>query len=363
LEGGSDKTEAATPKRRSEARKRGQVAKSPELSSTFVLLGVLFALHGFGSATLRAIQEYMTGAFSHLDEAHLSSGLVMQQGGQALVTLFRAVGPLLLTGMLLGLLVNIAQTGPLWATEALKPDLNRINPLNGAKRFVSARALVELFKSCYKIGLVGYIAYITARSNYPRLVMMARMEVPQAVGLVGEVLYTMALRVVTTMLVLAALDYAWQRYQFEKSLRMTKQEVKEEHKQAEGDPQLKARIRARQRAIARKRMMAEVPKADVVVTNPTHFAVALKYEAGKVSAPVVVAKGQDLVALKIRELAQENDVPIVENPPLARALYKQADLGREIPADLYEAVAEVLAFVYQINQKRRERAGIGVLGR
>ncbi|HZO91196.1 MAG TPA: flagellar biosynthesis protein FlhB [Chthonomonadaceae bacterium] len=357
---GEDRTETATPRRRSEARKKGQVAKSSDLSSIVVLLGLLIALHSLGGGISLGIKNYVEGSFNHLDDTRISIALVMQHGAVMFLVLIRAVGPLAAIAILLGLIVNMAQTGPIWSTTALQPDFNRLNPLTGAQRFVSSAALVNLAKSLYKIGIIGYIAYVTLRSSYPQLLLMTRLDVPQALGLVGDVAYRMALRITVAMLVLAALDYFYQRYAFEKSLRMTKDEVKQEFKSVEGNPQIKQRIRARQRQMARKRMMSEVPSADVVVTNPTHFAVALKYEAEKMTAPVVVAKGQDRLALKIRELAQQNDVPIMENPPLARALYKQCDLGREIPADLYAAVAEVLAFVYQINQRRRERMGLSV---
>ena len=352
-----ERTEAATPKRRGEARKKGQVAKSTELSSTFVLLGLLIALHTFSGAAGNLIKNYAENAFSHLDDTRLTVALVMRHGAGVFLTLGQAIGPLLVVAMSLGIIVNMAQTGPMWSPERLKPDFHRINPLSGAKNFVSARAFVEIVKSLYKIGLIAYIAFVTLRGSLPQLMVMTRMEVGAGIALVVDVVYRMAMRVVTTMLVLAALDYAFQRYQFEKSIRMTKEEVKQEYKQQEVSPQIKGRIRARQREIARKRMMSEVPESTVVITNPTHFAIALKYDQNQMGAPIVVAKGQDFIALKIRELAQQSDVPIVENPPLARALYKQVELGREIPADLYEAVAEVLAFVYSINQKRRERSG------
>ncbi|HLK56408.1 MAG TPA: flagellar biosynthesis protein FlhB [Chthonomonadaceae bacterium] len=352
-----ERTESATPKRRGDARKKGQVAKSMELSQMVVLMGLLLVLHGLGGSSGKIIKDYAENAFTHLSQTPLTPSVVMKQGGLIFLTLGRAVGPLLLTAMILGVVVNMAQTGPMWSPERLKPDFNRINPLNGAKNFFSPRALVELAKAFYKIGLVGYIAIVTLRGSYSQLTLMAQMEVGEGVALITDVIYRMAIRVVVTMLVLAALDFAWQRYQFEKSIRMTKEEVKQEFKQQELSPQLKGRIRARQRDIARKRMMSEVPDATVVITNPTHFAVALKYDQTQMSAPVVVAKGQDFLAQKIRELAQEHDVPIVENPPLARTLYKNVEVGREISGDLYEAVAEVLAFVYSINQKRRALSG------
>jgi flagellar biosynthesis protein FlhB len=353
-----EKSEAATPKRRTEARRRGQVAKSTDLSSIVGLMGVLMALSAIVGASSQVVTQYFGYVFRNLDGMQISTPQVMTQGSMAMLTFGKAMMPLFAVAMVLGIVSNVAQTGLLWATEGLRPDFNRINPLSGAKRFVSARSFVELAKSSFKIGLIGWIAYVTVRGSYPQLVMMTRMEVGQGIALVGELVFRLAFRVVGTLLVIAALDYAYQRYSFEKSLRMTKEEVKQEHKQSEGSPQLKSRVRARQRELAKKRMMQDVPAADVVITNPTHFAVALKYNAEEHTAPRVVAKGQDLMAHKIRELAQHNDVPIVENPPLARALYKQVDIGREVPSELYEAVAEVLAFVYQINEDRRRRAGL-----
>jgi flagellar biosynthetic protein FlhB len=348
-----EKTESATPKRRSDARRKGQTPRSTDLTSSLVFLGLLFALRNFGGASGQIIKSYADSIFTHINAADFTSTLVMQLARDAAVVLFRAVGPLLLTGMVLGIVVNVVQTnGPVFATESLTPDFSRISPAKGIKRFLSSRAFVDLAKSVLKIGFIGFIAYSTTRDSYPQIVMTFHMDIQAALGLIGGVLFNMALRVVTCMLVLASIDYFYQRWQHEKTLKMSKEEIKQEHKQSEGDPQLKARVRARQRAIARNRMIAEVPTADVIVTNPTHFAVALKYDSENMGAPVVVAKGQDLIAKRIRELAQENDIPIVENPPLARTLYRDSEIGREIPGDLYEAVAEVLAFVYQINQRR-----------
>ena len=353
-----EKTESATPRRRSEARRRGQVPRSSDLTSTLVFLGLLVAVRNTCGTAGQAIKSYVDSTFTHMNTADFSAALVMQLMREAVLVLFRALGPLLLVGMALGVIVNLVQTnGPVFATESLTVDFNRINPAKGFKRFFSSRAFVDLAKSLLKIGFIGFIAFGTTRDCYPQLMMATRMDIMSALGLIGNVLYNMALRAVAGMLVLAAIDYFYQRWQHEKTLKMSKDEIKQEHKQTDGNPQWKARIRARQRAISRKRMMADVPKADVIVTNPTHFAVALKYDAEKMGAPVVVAKGQDLIAKRIRDLARENDIPIVENPPLARTLYRDSEIGREIPAELYEAVAEVLAFVFQINQRRAAQFG------
>ena len=353
--GGEDKTETATPRKRSEARKRGQIAKSTEMSSIVVLLGLLLALHSLLGGAGHIIQGHLHTVLSHLDEAQMSPAIALQVGRTAIGVAVRMLAPLLMTAMALGIVVNMAQTGPLLAWEGMKPNFNKINPLAGFKRFVSPRSLVELVKSIYKIGLIGYITYVTLRGNYPQLLLLTRMDMSAAISVVAEVAYQMMVRIAITMLVLAALDYIYQRYAREKSLKRTKHEVKMEYKQQEGSPMVKQRVRARMRQLAKKRMMTDVPTADVIVTNPTHFAVALKYDGLRMAAPIVVAKGQDLMALKIRELAIEHDIPIIENPPLARALYKQTPIGHEIPGDLFEAVAEVMAFVYQINDRRRER--------
>lgn len=361
--GADDKTESATPKRRGDERKKGRVPKSTELSGILVLMGVFMALRAFIGGAGQITSSYFIQIFSHLDDIHLNRYDVMKIGSTAFLTIFRSVGPLMVTAIVLGVIVNVAQTGPMLSAEALKPSFNRLNPINGLKKFVSARGLVDLVKSVYKLGIIGYIAYSTIRGSFDQLMLLSRLDIAQSISIISGIATRMTTRIVGTMLILAALDYAFQRYSYEKSIKMSKHDVKEEHKQSEGSPLLKSRIRARQRQIAKQRMMEAVPAADVVITNPTHFAIALKYNADKSSAPIVVAKGQDLMALKIRDVAQQNDVPIVENPPLARALYKQVDIGREIPGDMYEAVAEVLAFVYQINRNRKERMGMSMAGR
>lgn len=358
MAGHEERTESATAKRRNEVRRKGRVVKSVELSSTFGLLGLIFLLHLTGGWIGRNVTNYFQSVYAGLDQAELTPELVVRIGTAALLVLGKAISPLLLTGLILGFLIHYLQFGFLWATESIRLDLNRLNPLNGFSRFFSRSSLIELVKSSYKLTLISYIVYITLRGRLMQIFLLARLPIDQALALIGGTVYTVAIRVVLAMFVLAVLDYFYQRHAYEKSIRMTKEEVKQEFKQLELPPQIKSRIRARQREIARKRMMSEVPKADVVITNPTHFAVALKYDPTQMSAPLVVAKGQDLLAQRIREIAREHDVPIVENPPLARALYRQVEIGREIPTELYGAIAEVLAFVYQINARRRQRAGV-----
>ncbi len=352
---GDDKTEAATPKRRRDARKKGQVAKSSELSSLVVMLAITMEMPAIGANAAHVIQGMFIRTFGGLQNTQMSVAQVMSIGGMICITVVRAIGPLVALAMVCGVAANVAQTGPMLALERLQPNFSRLNPMQGLQRFFGATGLVELAKSVWKIGLIGYLCYTTVRAAYPHLLLLCRADLETGLDGVLAVVHTLIFRVVGAMFIVAALDYAYQRYNTEKQMRMTKEEVRQEFKQTEGSPLLKSRIRAKMRQMARKRMMSNVPTADVVVTNPTHFAVALKYEAGQMRAPRVVAKGQDLIALKIRELAQMNDIPIVENPPLARAIYKQTPVDGEIPPELYAAVAEVLAFVYKINMERAQR--------
>jgi flagellar biosynthetic protein FlhB len=250
--------------------------------------------------------------------------------------------------MLAGCVSSLAQTGLLFTPEAIMPKLDRINPLEGLKRIFSRRGLVELLKTVLKVGLAGYIAYAAIRPNlyiFPRLMDMA---LPDAVAAVANLGSTIVLRVGMFLLVLAVADYIFQYTEHMKSLRMTKQEVRDEMREHEGDPQIKGRMRQRRRQFAMQRMMQQVPKADVVITNPTHFAVALKYELKKDKAPVLLAKGVDEIALRIRQIAGDNDIIIYEDPLLAQTLYKTVEVGHAIPESLYEAVANVLAFVYKL---------------
>ncbi len=352
---GEERTEAATPRRRREARKQGQAAKSQELASLAVLMALVLAMPAIGGYAASAVKTYFVSVFLHLKGTPITDRGLHTVGTTLLIAVLRAVAPLALTAMGVGIIANMAQTGPMLALERLKPDLNRLNPIKGMQRFVSVTGLVELLKSVAKMGLVGWVGYSTVRAAYPLLLMLALANVHMGLAALMNVIQQLLQRVAGVMLIMAALDYAYQRYNFEKQIRMTRYEVRQEFKQNEGDPMLKSRLRARMRQMAKTRMMSNVPTADVVITNPTHFAIALKYESATMKAPVVVAKGQDLIALKIRELAQMNDVPIVENPPLARALFKSAALDHEIPPGFYAAVAEVMAFVYQINEERRRR--------
>jgi flagellar biosynthetic protein FlhB len=347
-----ERTEQATPRRREEARNQGQVARSNELSSVAILLAGLLALSGLGAYMYRGLAEFtvklLTDGFAiQLDLGNASAYLADWAGSSALIA-----APLILVLAAVAFLVNYAQVGAVFTAKPLAPKLNRISPLSGVKRLFSGRGLAELAKSLFKIAVIVYLTYLTIAGEAANYVRFLDLEVGQLFSLSGELILKLGYRIILALLVLSVLDYAFQRWEFEKSLRMSRQEIKEEFKQQEGDPQVRARIRSLQREMSRRRMMDEVPRADVVVTNPTHVAVALRYDPGEMAAPKVVAKGQRLIAEKIKELARQAGVPLVEDQPLARALFKAVQVGDTIPDELFKAVAQVLAFVYQL--KRRQ---------
>ena len=259
----------------------------------------------------------------------------------------------LLAVLVVSVVVSFLQVGFNFAPELIMPQFSRLNPISGFGRIFSKRSVVELLKSLLKITVVGYFIYRYLREETIRIPALMMSELEASFAVLAAIIYDLAFQIAMVILVLAILDYGYQWWEHMQNLKMSKQEVKEEMKQTEGNPQIKGKIREKQRAMAMRRMMSEVPKADVVITNPTHFAVAIKYEAG-MEAPAVIAKGSDFIAQRIREIAKENDVTIVENKPLAQALFKNAEIGDLIPPDLYKAVAEVLAYVYRLKRKISE---------
>lgn len=346
-----ERTEEATPRRREEARKKGQVFKSMELVGALSLLATYAVLKYAAPYMGQQVVTYARTLWEQGPVQDWSDAGMRSLVNQLFLVTAMAVAPVVLAAALAGLAGNILQVGFLFTMEPLTPDLNRINPASGLKRVFSRRALAELLKSLIKVTIIGWVAYRTVADDLAAFPLLVSLEMPQMVQFLVDLVSRLLLWVGVAMLVLAVADYLYQRWEYEESLKMTKQEVKEEFKQQEGNPEVRSRIRQKQREFARQRMLHDVKKADVVVTNPTHYAVALAYKQESMSAPRVLAKGQGFVALRIRELAKEADVPIVENPPLARQLYGTAEVGQEIPMDLYQAVAEVLAFVFQLKQK------------
>lgn len=345
------RTEPATPKRREEARRKGNVPKSRELSSVAILFGA-FAVLSFCSGRLTGGLSGVFRDFFTLSPARVDS----VAGVHAVLTDLMVRGGLLLLpvfGVMIacGVAADFAQVGVLFTTEPLVPDLQKIDPISGLSRLFSLSSVTEILKSILKFAIVGILAWRIIRRELPTLPALIDQSPAHVVAYMATICGTLLLQSGAVLLLLGAADYAYQRWNHERSLRMTKQEVKEEWREHEGDPMVKGRMRSLQRDMARRRIAQEVPKADVVITNPTHVAVALRYEAGGMGAPRVTAKGADLLARRIRELASEHGVPIVRRPPLARALYDSVKEGQEIPFDFYQAVAEVLAYVYGLRKK------------
>ena len=346
-----EKTEQPTPKRREEARQKGQVARSNELSSVAILLAGLLALYGLGGYMYDHLSGFMVNLFVHCAGMQLNPVTIRPYLMTWLSDYLTTLAPLVALVAVAALGVNYAQVGVLFATDPLTPKANRMSPLTGLKRIFSSRGLVELAKGLFKVGVVAYITYLTLSGEIERFVGFMDLEVGQIFGLSTEMILKLAFRITLVLLLMAILDYTFQRFDYEKNLRMTRQEVREELKQQEGDPQIRARVRALQREMAQRRMEADVGQAQVVVTNPTHLAVALSYDTEEMEAPVVVAKGQRLVAERIKEIAREAGVPLVENRPLAQALFKAVRIGEQIPEELFKAVAEVLAFVFRLRRR------------
>jgi len=349
----SEKTEPATPKRRREMREKGQVPKSRELITALMLLVSFWSIkllfnYLYGNLSAAAISFF---SFPKDIDSRYEIENLMQTLMYCILLMAKVLGPILLIVAVTAIAVNYFQVGNIFTLKPLAPSFNKLNPIQGFKRLFSKHAFVELLKSILKISIIGYVVYDFLSKNYEIIPELIGMDLESTAAYIGNTIISIGLRAATVLLIMSVFDYAFQLWDYEKSIRMTKQEIKDEYKQMEGNPQIKSKIREKQRQFALRRMISEVPKADVVITNPTHYAVAIKYDAEKSDAPQVVAKGKDLIAQKIKDTAKENKVPIVENKPLAQTLYKTVDIGENIPPDLYKAVAEVLAFVYSLKDK------------
>lgn len=347
-----EKTESATPKKRREARQKGNVAKSVEVNSAIVLITGVVALRIFGNGLLKKLLGIMEWMFTRLSVIDITvenmPGFVLAGVG----TLGIMVAPIIVSILIAGVTASVVQTGFLFTGEPLIPKFEKISPAKGFKRMFSLRSFVEMLKGILKLLIIGIIGYLTLKSELNAYPYLLDRDVIEIVVFFGRMAFLLALRTGIALVILAGFDWIYQKYEFEKGLKMTKQEVKEEFKSVEGDPQVKARIKSIQRERARQRMFADVPTADVVVTNPIHLAVAMKYDAEKGGAPIVVAKGARLIAQRIKDIARAHDVPVIENKPLARMLYKTTEIGAQIPYELYKAVAEILAYVYRLKRNR-----------
>lgn len=347
-----EKTEKATSKKRDDARKKGQVIFSKDFNMAVTFLTAMVALNTLGGYVLERIANlyiYFSNYSSAIDDMFNPNDLSVLLG-RMIVEILLISGPIIFVTMVVGVVLNYLQVGFLLTGETIKFKLSKLNPINGLKQMFSIRSLVELAKNLMKIAILTLVAYNYLRNKMAVMIDIMTLEPIRIGAAMWDILFNLSLRMSLILILIGVADYGYKVWQNEKDLKMSKQEVKEEYKMLEGNPQIKAKIREKQRQMAMSRMMQDVPKADVIITNPTHFAVAVKYDASKYDAPYVVAKGQDLIAKKIRQIAEDNKVPIVENKPLARELYASVKIGSSIPENLYHAVAEVLAFVYKIRK-------------
>ena len=352
---GGEKTEPATSKKLSDARSEGQVCKSRELDQAatlvvlFLMLKVIVSF--MGSNFLQIFHDIYNKIPETVSARELNAVVIMSYLHHAVMTSLKLAGPFFAAGVVVAFLINIVQVKWKVSTKPLKPKPDKFNPINGFKRMFSKDSLLELVKSIAKIALISIIAYTALKSHMEEIFLLYNITLQQAIAEIGTLVIDVGFRISIIYCIIGAVDYIYQKHKFNEDMKMTKQEVKDEMKNSEGDPQIKGKQRQRMQEASRRRMMQDVPKADVVITNPTHYAVALKYEAGTGTAPVLVAKGADLIAQRIKEIARENHVEIVENKPLARMIYTNVEIGNEIPPELYQAVAEILAAVYRTQNR------------
>lgn len=353
---GGEKTEPATAKKLREAREDGKVAKSKELTAAFDLIVLFLVLKIFISLVGNGFLEVFYSVYNRIPElmsinaVNFSEQVVTNLIFMVVIQMIKIVMPFFIFGFAITLLVSILQVGWKVSLKPMQPKADRFNPINGFKRILSKDSVFELFKSILKIAVIMYIAYSSIKDHKNDIFILYDIPLNQALALCGDVIINAGLKISFVYLIVGLADFVYQKFRFSEDMKMTKQEVKDEYKNTEGNPEIKGRQRQRMREASRRRMMQDVPKADVVITNPTHLAVAIKYEPEQNRAPVVLAKGEDYMAQKIREAAAENNIRIVENKPLARMLYANVDIGGEIPPELYQAVAEILAMVYNTRQ-------------
>ncbi len=350
---GGEKTEKATPKKRQDTRKEGQVAKSAEVTTAFMLIGGFAGLGMFSAYMYKNITELfmlnndMQKQFLDVFEPVF----LVDYLGYVFTKIILIALPLLLVAMVIGFVTNYMQVGWLVTAKPLMPKFSKINPISGFKRIFSLKSIIELIKSLLKFGLILAVVYNVVKNYVTYLPSVFLLTPFQQMEFLGEIVVKMGISVGVAFLFIAGIDYAYTQYKHEKDIKMSKHEVKEEYKQAEGNPQIKGAIRQKMREASMRRMMQDLPSADVIITNPTHYAVALKYDKASGKAPVVVAKGADFLAKRIRDVANENKIEIVEDKPLARTLYANVEIGNEIPPELYKAVAEILAYVFKLKDK------------
>lgn len=354
---GGEKTEEPTSKKLEDARKEGQVAKSKEVTSAFEMLAAFLMLRFLVGYIGTVFVGNIYSLYSQIPEyvklydGHVQTDTFRMIFVASLTRILQIIAPFLIVGFLVAFITNLLQVKWKITGKPLQPKFNKLNPVSGFKRIFSKNSLMELVKSVLKLTLIGYVVYDYLKKNMPPIYQLYDISLNQGIAQVGMLVINLGIRIALFYMLIAALDFAYQKIKFKNDMKMTKQEVKDEYKNQEGDPQIKGKQRQRMMEASRRRMMQQLPEADVVITNPTHFAVAIKYEPEVYDAPYVVAKGADYLAQKIKDVAKENHIEIVENKPLARMLYANVDVGSVVPPELYQAVAEVLAFVYHLQGK------------
>ncbi len=348
-ESGQERTEDATAKRREDFREKGQVAQSKEVTTAALICLSLILWIFYAPMLWSSMEELVARAFELLGNFEVTPLSVVRMGWELGIQMLLLLAPIFLISLLTGFFSTFLQVGPLFTTKPFVPDLSKFDPIKGMGRLVSKRSAVELVKSLAKVLLIAFVAYLTIRAEFDQALSLMDMELVQTVSFLGRTTYLVMVKVCMILILLGIIDFYFVRWEMEQKMKMSKQEQKEEFKSAEGDPAIKARIRSLQQQLSRRRMMEEVPKADVILTNPTHLSVALRYDRATMDAPQVVAKGSGHMAMRIREVARQHRVPLVENKPIAQALYK-VEIGHPVSEDLYTAVAEVLAYVYSLKR-------------
>lgn len=346
-----EKTEKATPKKRNDARKKGQVAKSQDVNTAILMFFMFILFIVLGGNMRGSMTDLYHHAFTEYIKWEVTEKTTHQLFLEITVEMAKTLAPVMVVAVVAALISNFLQIGFLFTTHPLKMDLKKMDPIQGAKRIFSARALVELVKSLLKIVFIGTITFAVLWMRKDEMLMLSSKSVENALLFFGETTVLMGIAASIALLVLSVMDFSYQRYDHEKNIKMSKNDIKDEYKNVEGDPLIKSKIKEKQRQMAMRRMMSEIPDADVVITNPTHYSIAIKYDESKGTAPLVVAKGVDYVAFKIREIATSHNIILVENRPLARALYADIEIGQEIKEEYFQSVAEILAYVYRVGKQ------------
>jgi len=352
-----EKTEAATPHRQQEAKKKGQVAKSADLNAAIIVMAIVGVVYLFGGYMGQTFSVYVHLILVKDMTSILSTDQFINVYKDTLYLCFKIMAPILAVAIFCGLAANLLQVGFMFSSDAINPKLSHVNPLEGLKRIFSKRALFDFLKTLLKLSIIGLVIYDQVKVEYPKLLILPNMNTGAMINYLLQVTFQVCIIAGLVFLIISILDFAFQKWQLSQTLKMSKYEIKNEMKQTEGDPLIKSRVREKQRMYAMRRMMQSVPEATVVITNPTHLAVALKYDDKVMQAPQIIAKGAGFIAEKIKEKAAENNIPIMEDKPLARSLYKVAEIGDYVPIELYQAVAGVLAAIYM--QRRNKGVGNG----